>query len=79
MPHVFRAASFINPPSAKDNTETDGRGNDSASKDVEDYLTHNDSASSTQDIDEVISVTSCTLSSGNIFTLVVIEDQIAGG
>ena len=79
MAHVFRAQSFIADATALDNTETDGRGNDSLSKLVEDRLTIWDTGGTGNDIDEILSVTSCGLSGDRIFVLVVIEDESAGG
>ena len=79
MAHVFRAATFIAPASAKSNTESDIRGNDSMSKLVEDYLTAKDAGGGSADIDEVISVSSCGLSGGRVFVFVVIEDETGGG
>ena len=79
MAHKFRAESFIADATALDNTQTDGRGNDSIAKLVEDYLTTNDAGTSGTDIDEVITVTSCNLKGDRVFVLVVIEDEYAGG
>ena len=79
MAHIFRAKSFIADATALDNTESDGRGNFSMSRLVEDYLTASDEGGGTVDIDEVISVSSCRLKGDRIFTVVVIEDQTAGG
>ena len=36
---AFVSKSFVGPPTTKDNTETDGRGDNSLAKQVEDYLT----------------------------------------
>ena len=74
MPHIFRAKSFITDASAEDNSTTS-----SMAGLVEDYLTANDAGGNTNDIDEVISVTSCKLKGDRVFTLVVIEDQVPGG
>lgn len=83
MSHVFRAESFIAPPTAKKSdgitTVYDGRGNESISELVENYLTENDAGGTGRDIDEVLSVTSCTLSGGRIFVLIVIEDDVPSG
>ena len=75
MAHVFRAQSFIANATALDNTETDGRGNFSISKLVEDKLSLLNFGGTGNDIDEIISVTSCKLSGDRVFVLVVIEDE----
>ena len=75
MAHVFRAQSFIANATALDNTETDGRGNFSISKLVEDKLSLWNFGGTGNDIDEIISVTSCKLSGDRVFVLVVIEDE----
>ena len=49
------------------------------SKLVEDYLTAKDAGGGSADIDEVISVSSCGLSGGRVFVIVVIEDETGGG
>ena len=79
MAHIFRAQSFIADATALDNTQTDGRGNNSISKLVEDRLTLWDFGGTSRDIDEILSVTSCKLSGDRVFVLVVIEDQSGGG
>ena len=76
---VFRAKSFIADATALSNTQTDGRGVDSLSKQVEDYLTSQDIGGATVDIDEVLSVTACKLLGDRVFVLTVIEDQTSGG
>ena len=75
MAHVFRAQSFIANATALVNTETDGRGNFSISKLVEDKLSLWNFGGTGNDIDEIISVTSCKLSGDRVFVLVVIEDE----
>ena len=81
MAHVFRAKSFIADATALDNTQTDGRGNDSMAKLVEDYLTaqDDDTGSGATDIDQIFSISSCKLSGDRIFVLAVIEDDVASG
>ena len=79
MGHVYRAKSFIADATAVGQDTLDGRGNDSMSKLVADYLDAADAGGGSTDIDEVISVASCRLKGNRIFTIVVIEDQTAGG
>ena len=79
MGHVFRAKSFIRDATALANGETDGRGTIGISDEVENYLTANDTGGGAVDIDEVISISSCKLKGDKVFTLVVIEDDVAGG
>ena len=74
MAHLFRAKSFIRAASANADG-VDGTLPD----DVEKYLESQDAGGASLDIDEVLAVTSCSLSGDRIFTLVIIEDQIAGG
>ena len=76
MGSIIRAKSFIADATALDNTETDGRGNNSMSKLVEDYLTSQDSGGSDVDIHEVLSITSCKLKGDKVFVLAVIEDDL---
>jgi hypothetical protein len=78
MAHVFRAKSFIGDSSAKSHGQTDGRGVDSLSKQVEDYLSLHDVGGATN-IDEVNSVTSCKLNGDRVFVLVVLEDNTGSG
>ena len=79
MAHKFRAQTFIASATALDNTQTDRRGNDSLSKQVEDYLTTQDAGGGSTDIDEIIAVSSCKLNGDRVFTIVVIEDEYGGG
>ena len=74
MPHLFRAKSFIANASADDDSAAS-----SMAGLVENYLEANDTGGIAQDIDEVICTASCKLNGDRIFTLVVIEDQTAGG
>ena len=74
MAHVFRAKSFIQDPTA--NTDSvEG----TMAAEVENYLEAVDAGGSNVDIDEVISVASCRLKGDRVFTIVVLEDDIAGG
>tara|TARA_Y100001938_G_scaffold144193_1_gene218356 strand:+ start:764 stop:988 length:225 start_codon:yes stop_codon:yes gene_type:complete len=74
MGHVFRAKSFIQDPTA--NTDSvEG----TMAAEVENYLEAADAGGSSTDIDEVISVASCRLKGDRVFTIVVLEDDIAGG
>mgnify|MGYP003144161010 CR=1 FL=1 len=74
MAHIFRAKSFIADASADDDS------NDSSMAGlVEYYLEAQDAGGSSVDIDEIISVSSCKLSGDRVFTIVVLEDQTAGG
>ena len=79
MAHAFRAKTFVAPASALDNTQTDGRGDSSMAKLVEDYLTNIDSGGSSTDSDEVISITSCKLNGDKVIVFVLVEDQYTGG
>ena len=74
MGHVFRAFSFITDASAKDDSDTD-----STAGQIENELENADVGGSSRDIDEVISVTSCKLKGGRVFTLLVLEDETPGG
>ena len=79
MPHQFRAKTFIGDATALVDTAEDVRGRNPISGQVEDYLESQDIGGSSNDIDEVISVSSCKLSGDRVFTIVVIEDESAGG
>ena len=80
MASIYRAKSFIADATALDNTQTDGRGNDSIAKLVEDYFTLHDAGASVRvKIDEIFAVTSCRLSGDRIFVLVVLEDGVLSG
>ena len=79
MGHVYRAKSFIADANALGDTHTDARGNQGISGLVEDYLESQDAGGGSTDIDEVISVASCSLKGDRVFTIVVIEDQTGGG
>ena len=79
MAHIFRAKSFITDATALADTETDSRGNKGVSGIIEDYLESSDAGGSGVDIDEIISIASCSLSGDRVFTIVVLEDQTAGG
>ena len=79
MPHIIRAKSFISDASVKKHNELDIRGNVSLAGEIEDYITDADTGGSSVDIDEVLSVSSCRLGGDRIFTIVVLEDQTAGG
>ena len=68
---AFVSKSFIGPATAKDNTQTDGRGNDSLSKQVEDYLTSLTPAGSAGSRE--IKVTCSSLNGDRVFVLVSVE------
>jgi hypothetical protein len=74
MAHLFRAKSFITDASAVDDSTTA-----SMAGLVENYLEAQDAGGDSADIDEIICVTSCKLKGDRVFTLVVLEDQVAGG
>ena len=68
---AFVSKSFIAPATALDNTQTDGRGNDSLSKQVEDYLTSLTPAGSAGARE--IKVACSSLSGDRVFVLVSVE------
>tara|TARA_R100000458_G_scaffold58762_1_gene67513 strand:+ start:50 stop:262 length:213 start_codon:yes stop_codon:yes gene_type:complete len=68
---AFVAKSFIADATALDNTQTDGRGNDSISKLVEDYLTSLTPAGSAGARE--IKVTCTGLNGDRVFVLVTVE------
>ena len=74
MAHAFRAKSFITKASANDDSVAN-----TAAGLVENYLELIDAGGSGVDIDEIISITSCKLKGGRVFTLVVLEDETGGG
>ena len=77
MAHRFIAKTFIRDAAVGDHTVSHLPGN--LPDDVEYYLTAKDSGGASNDIDEVIAVTSCKLKGDRVFVLVVIEDQFTGG
>ena len=79
MAHVFRTKTFIAPATALTGTETDGRGNNSMSKLVDAYIESQDGGGTGSDIDEILAVSSCSLSGDRVFTIVVLEDEVGGG
>tara|TARA_R100001594_G_scaffold145544_1_gene195850 strand:+ start:698 stop:943 length:246 start_codon:yes stop_codon:yes gene_type:complete len=79
MAHVFRAKTFIAPATALNQSQADSRGNDSMSKLVDTYIDSQDTGGTGSDIDEIIAVSSCSLSGNRVFTIVVIEDEVGGG
>ena len=79
MAHVFRAKTFIAPATALNQSQTDGRGNKPMSRLVDDYIDSQDIGGAGSDIDEIIAVSSCSLSGDRVFTIVVLEDQTEGG
>ena len=68
---AFVSKSFIAPATALDNTQTDGRGNDSLSKQVEDYLTSLTPAGSAGARE--IKVACSALTGDRVFVLVTVE------
>ena len=79
MAHVFRAKTFIADATALSHSESDSRGNKSMSDLVQDYMAANDVGGSGSDIDEILGVSSCSLSGVRVFTIVVMEDETGGG
>ena len=79
MAHVFRAKTFIAPATALNQSQTDGRGNKPMSDLVQDYMAANDVGGTSSDIDEILAVSSCSLSGDRVFTIVVMEDETGGG
>ena len=79
MAHVFRAKTFIAPSTALSSGDTDFRGNKSMSDLVQDYMAENDIGGTSSDIDEILAVSSCSLSGDRVFTIVVMEDETGGG
>ena len=68
---AYVAKSFIGDATALDNTETDHRGIDSLSKQVEDYITSISPAGSAGARE--IKVTCCSLNGDRVFVLVSVE------
>jgi len=64
---AYISKTFIGPANEKANTETDGRGNDSVAKKVEDWLTASSAVSGK------VTVGSCNMNSGDVFVIVVAE------
>ena len=68
---AFVAKSFVGDATALDNTDTDGRGNDSLSKQVEDYITSLTPAGSAGARE--IKVACSSLNGDRVFILVTVE------
>ena len=68
---AFVAKSFIGDATALSNTETDGRGNDSLSKQVEDYLTSLTPAGTAGARE--IKVSASSLNGDRVFIIVTVE------
>ena len=68
---AFVAKSFIGIATALDNTETDGRGNDSLSKQVEDYISSLTPAGSAGARE--IKVACSSLNGDRVFVIVTVE------
>lgn len=68
---AFVSKTFIGPATAKDNTQTDGRGNDSLAKQVEDYISSLTPAGSAGARE--IQVSSASLQGDRVFIIVTVE------
>ena len=79
MAHVFRAKTFIAPATALNQSENDARGNKSMANLVDTYIDSQDIGGTGSDIDEILAVSSCSLSGDRVFTIVVLEDEVGGG
>ena len=67
----FVSKTFIGPATAKDNTETDARGNDSIAKQVEDYISSLSPAGSAGARE--IKVSAAGLMGDRVFVIVTVE------